>query len=35
MSFNRYEERGVSANKQDVHNAISSIDKGIFPKSLL
>ena len=26
MSFNRYEERGVSANKQDVHNAISSID---------
>ena len=33
MSFNRYEERGVSANKQDVHNAISSIDKGIFPKA--
>ena len=33
MSFNRYEERGVSANKEDVHNAISSIDKGIFPKA--
>ena len=33
MSFNRYEQRGVSANKEDVHNAISSIDKGIFPKA--
>ena len=33
MSFNRYELRGVSANKEDVHNAISSINKGIFPKA--
>ena len=33
MTFNRYEKRGVSANKEDVHNAISSIDKGIFPKA--
>ena len=29
----RYEQRGVSASKQDVHNAIRDIDKGIFPKA--
>ncbi|HDZ41355.1 MAG TPA: phosphoribosylformylglycinamidine cyclo-ligase [Bacteroidetes bacterium] len=27
----RYEKRGVSASKDDVHNAIRDIDKGLFP----
>ena len=30
---NRYMMRGVSAAKEDVHNAIKNIDKGIFPKA--
>jgi phosphoribosylformylglycinamidine cyclo-ligase len=30
---NRYMMRGVSASKEDVHNAIKNIDKGIFPKA--
>ena len=29
----RYSQRGVSASKQDVHNAIKKIDKGIFPQA--
>ena len=29
----RYDKRGVSASKEDVHNAIKSIDKGLFPKA--
>lgn len=29
----RYDLRGVSASKEDVHNAIKNIDKGIFPKA--
>ena len=29
----RYSLRGVSAEKEDVHNAIKNIDKGIFPKA--
>ncbi len=29
----RYIQRGVSADKKDVHNAIKSIDKGIFPNA--
>ena len=29
----RYIQRGVSADKKDVHNAIKSIDKGIFPNT--
>ena len=29
----RYDQRGVSASKEDVHNAISSVDKGLFPKA--
>lgn len=33
MSDKRYNERGVSASKEDVHNAIKNIDKGIFPKA--
>jgi len=33
MSDNRYNQRGVSASKEDVHNAIQNIDKGIFPKA--
>lgn len=32
-SKNRYDLRGVSASKEDVHNAISKIDKGIFPNA--
>jgi phosphoribosylformylglycinamidine cyclo-ligase len=28
-----YDKRGVSASKEDVHNAIKNIDKGIFPKA--
>lgn len=33
MSTDRYNQRGVSASKEDVHNAIQKIDKGIFPKA--
>ncbi|MDR0507864.1 MAG: phosphoribosylformylglycinamidine cyclo-ligase [Dysgonamonadaceae bacterium] len=33
MSNQRYMQRGVSASKEDVHNAIKDIDKGIFPKA--
>lgn len=29
----RYNQRGVSASKEDVHNAIKNIDKGIFPRA--
>ncbi len=31
MSDQRYNMRGVSASKEDVHNAIKNVDKGIFP----
>lgn len=30
---NRYAMRGVSSSKEDVHNAISNIDKGLYPKA--
>ncbi len=30
---NRYMQRGVSAAKEDVHNAIKNIDKGLFPQA--
>lgn len=33
MSDQRYNLRGVSASKEDVHNAIKNIDKGIFPQA--
>ena len=33
MNDQRYNLRGVSASKEDVHNAIKNIDKGIFPKA--
>ena len=33
MSNQRYNQRGVSASKEDVHNAIKEIDKGLFPKA--
>lgn len=33
MSDQRYNLRGVSASKEDVHNAIKNIDKGLFPKA--
>ncbi len=29
----RYAQRGVSASKEDVHNAIKNIDKGLFPNA--
>ena len=33
MTDNRYKLRGVSSQKEDVHNAIKNIDKGLFPKA--
>ena len=33
MNSQRYMQRGVSASKEDVHQAIKHIDKGIFPKA--
>ncbi|MDR0393986.1 MAG: phosphoribosylformylglycinamidine cyclo-ligase [Tannerella sp.] len=33
MSGQRYNLRGVSASKEDVHNAIKNIDKGLYPKA--
>lgn len=33
MADNRYNQRGVSAGKEDVHNAIKSINKGLYPKA--
>ena len=33
MSDQRYDLRGVSAPKEDVHNAIKNVDKGLFPKA--
>lgn len=33
MSDNKYNLRGVSASKEDVHKAISKLDKGLFPKA--
>jgi len=29
----RYNQRGVSASKEDVHNAIKNVDKGLFPQA--
>jgi phosphoribosylformylglycinamidine cyclo-ligase len=31
METDRYNQRGVSADKEDVHNAIKNVDKGLFP----
>lgn len=33
MNPDRYTQRGVSASKEDVHQAISHLDKGLFPKA--
>lgn len=33
MTDKRYNLRGVSASKEDVHNAIKNVDKGIFPRA--
>jgi phosphoribosylformylglycinamidine cyclo-ligase len=33
VDHNIYAQRGVSAGKEDVHNAIKHIDKGLFPKA--
>ena len=33
MMNERYMLRGVSASKEDVHNAIKNIDKGLYPKA--
>jgi phosphoribosylformylglycinamidine cyclo-ligase len=30
---NRYNQRGVSSDKEDVHNAIKNVNKGLFPKA--
>lgn len=33
MKNQRYDQRGVSASKEDVHAAIKNVDKGLFPKA--
>jgi phosphoribosylformylglycinamidine cyclo-ligase len=33
LSSDRYSQRGVSASKEDVHQAIRKLDKGLFPKA--
>ena len=33
MATDRYNQRGVSADKEDVHNAIKNVDKGLFSKA--
>jgi len=33
MIKERYNQRGVSASKDDVHNAIKNLDKGLFPNA--
>lgn len=33
VSESRYSARGVSASKEDVHEAIKNVDKGLFPKA--
>ena len=33
MSDQRYNMRGVSASKEDVHNAIKNVDKGLYPNA--
>jgi phosphoribosylformylglycinamidine cyclo-ligase len=33
MADLKYNQRGVSASKEDVHNAIKNIDKGLFPNA--
>ena len=33
MSNDRYNQRGVSASKEDVHQAIKNLDKGLFPNA--
>ena len=31
----KYDARGVSANKSEVHAAIKNLDKGLYPKAFL
>ena len=33
MNDSRYQQRGVSASKEDVHAAIKNVDKGLFPSA--
>ena len=33
MKTDKYNQRGVSADKNDVHDAIKNINKGLFPKA--
>ena len=33
MATDRYNQRGVSADKEDVHNAIKNVNKGLFPSA--
>ena len=35
MDANRYNKRGVSADKNDVHNAIKNVDMGLFPSAFV
>ena len=35
MIKERYNQRGVSASKDDVHNAIKNLDKGLFPNAFV
>ena len=31
--MSRYSKRGVSSKKEDVHNAIANLDKGLYPNA--
>ena len=33
MDNQRYSQRGVSAEKEDIHNAIKNLDKGLYPNA--
>jgi phosphoribosylformylglycinamidine cyclo-ligase len=33
LNSDRYNQRGVSASKEDVHEAIKNLDKGLYPKA--
>ena len=33
MDNQRYAQRGVSAEKEDIHNAIKNLDKGLYPNA--
>ncbi|HHH53947.1 MAG TPA: phosphoribosylformylglycinamidine cyclo-ligase, partial [Bacteroidetes bacterium] len=33
MDNNKYNKRGVSASKSEIHSAIKDLDKGLFPNA--